>query len=140
MKKMIASLTITLALGCAGAAMAQQQALNQQEISAQLTQQGYTEIHDLTFEDGVWSAKARSGNGESVKLRVDPITGQAYPNKQVSPMSESDIRSALSVQGYTDVHGVDFDHGIWTVKAKSPAGAKVSLKVDAQSGRIIGTN
>ena len=139
MKKM-ASLTITLALGWAGAAMAQQQALNQQEINAQLTQQGYTDVHDLKFEDGVWSARARSGDGESVKLRVDPITGQAYPNKQVSTMSEGDIRSALSVQGYTDVHDVDFDHGIWTIKAKNPAGAKVSLKVDAQSGRVIGTN
>jgi uncharacterized membrane protein YkoI len=138
--KTIASLAIALALGCAGNAMAQQQALNQQQITAQLTQQGYTDIHDLTFEDGVWSARARSGNGERVKLRVDPITGQAYPNKQVSPMSESDIRSSLSVQGYTDVHDVDFDHGIWTVRAKNPSGEKVTLKVDAQSGRVIGIN
>jgi uncharacterized membrane protein YkoI len=138
--KKIASLTITLVLGCAGAAMAQQQALNQQQISAQLIQQGYTDVHDLKFDDGVWSARARSGNGERVKLRVDPITGQAYPDKQVSSMSEADIRSALSVQGYTDVHDVDFEHGIWTVKAKNPAGAKVALKIDAQSGRIIGTN
>jgi hypothetical protein len=138
--KTIASLTIALALGCAGTVIAQQQALNQQQISAQLSQQGYTDIHDLTFDDGVWSARARSGNGERVKLRVDPITGQAYPNKQVSPMSESDIRSALSVQGYTEVHDVNFEHGIWTVKARSPSGEKLSLKVDAQSGRVIGIN
>nr|WP_225737506.1 PepSY domain-containing protein [Dyella acidiphila] len=133
-------MTIALALGCAGVAMAQQQALNQQQIRAQLTQQGYTDIHDLNFDDGVWTARARSGNDERVKLRVDPITGQAYPDKQVSPMSESDIRSALSVQGYTDVHDVDFDHGIWKVRAKNPSGAKVSLKIDADSGRVIGTN
>lgn len=138
--KKIASLTIALVLGCAGVAMAQQQALNQQEISAHLTQQGYTDVHDLKFDDGVWSARARSGNGQRVTLRVDPLTGHAYPDKQVSPMSEADIRSALSVQGYTDVHDVDFDHGIWTVKAKNPAGAKVGLKIDAQSGRVIGTN
>ena len=138
--KKIASLTIMLALGCAGAAMAQQQALNQQEISAQLTHQGYTDIHDLKFDDGVWSARARSGDGERVKLHVDPITGQAYPDKQVSPTSESDIRSALSVQGYTEVHDVDFQDGIWTVKAKNPSGTKVALKIDAQSGRVIGTN
>ena len=47
--KKIASLTIALVLGCAGVAMAQQQALNQQEISAHLTQQGYTDVHDLKF-------------------------------------------------------------------------------------------
>lgn len=139
MKKM-ASLTIALALGSAGIAMAQEQALTQQEVSAQLTQQGYTDVHDLEFDDGIWTARARSGDGERVKLRVDPITGRAYPNKQVSMISEADIRSALSVQGYTHVHDMDFDHGIWTVKAKNSAGARVSLQIDGQSGRIIGAS
>jgi hypothetical protein len=138
--KKMASLTIALALGCAGIAMAQDQALNQQEVSAQLTQQGYTDVHDLEFQDGVWTARARSADGERVKLRIDPITGRAYPNKQVPLISEGDIRSSLSVQGYTDVHDVDFHHGIWTVKAKNSAGVRVSLQIDAQSGRIIGAS
>nr|WP_275578188.1 PepSY domain-containing protein [Dyella mobilis] len=135
-------MTIALALGCAGAAMAQEQAqaLTQQEVSAQLAQQGYSDVHDLDFRDGVWTARARSGNGEKVKLRVDPITGQAYPDKQISTISEGDIRASLSVQGYTDVHDVDFHHGIWTVKAKTAEGNRVLLKIDGQSGRIIGTS
>jgi hypothetical protein len=138
--KKMASLTIALTLGCAGIAMAQDQALNQQEVNAQLTQQGYTDVHDLEFQDGVWTARARSADGERVKLRIDPITGRAYPNKQVPLISEGDIRSSLSVQGYTDVHDVDFHHGIWTVKAKNSAGVRVSLQIDAQSGRIIGAS
>ncbi|GLQ50150.1 PepSY domain-containing protein [Dyella flava] len=135
-----ASLIIALALGCAGTAMAQQQALTQREVDTQLTQQGYTDVHDLEFQDGVWTARARSADGERVKLRVDPMTGKAYPNKQISLISEADIRSSLSVQGYTDVHDLDFLHGIWTVRARNTAGVRVSLQIDAQSGRIIGTN
>nr|WP_275577147.1 PepSY domain-containing protein [Dyella flava] len=131
---------IALALGCAGTAMAQQQALTQREVDTQLTQQGYTDVHDLEFQDGVWTARARSADGERVKLRVDPMTGKAYPNKQISLISEADIRSSLSVQGYTDVHDLDFLHGIWTVRARNTAGVRVSLQIDAQSGRIIGTN
>jgi hypothetical protein len=140
--KKMAVLTIALTLGCAGNAMAQEQAqaLTQQQITAQLTQQGYTDVHDLEFDDGVWTALARSGDGSRVKLRVDPLTGRAYPNKQVSLFSEGDVRSALSVQGYTHVHDVDFNHGIWTVKARNSAGTRVSLQIDAQSGRIIGTS
>ena len=138
--KKITSLTLALALGWAGGAMAQGQSLTQQDISAQLTEQGYTDIHDLDFHDGVWTARARSGDGENVKLRVDPVTGRAIPDKQVSRFSEADIRASLSAQGYTHVHDVDFDHGIWTAKAKSSAGASVSLQIDAQTGRIIGSD
>jgi hypothetical protein len=138
--KKIASLTVALALGWAGGAMAQQQAMTQQDVAAQLTQQGYTDIHDVDFHDGVWTARARSGDGKSVKLRVDPTTGRAYPDKQVSQLSEGDIRASLSSQGYTHVHDVDFEHGIWTAKAKSSAGADVKLQIDAQTGRIIGSD
>jgi hypothetical protein len=136
----IASLTIALALGWAGGAMAQEHVLTQQEITAQLAQQGYTDVHDVNFHDGVWTARARSGNDEHVKLRIDPITGLAYPNKQVSRLTELDVRASLSAQGYTHVHDVDFHHGIWTAKAKSSAGIRVSLQIDAETGRIIGSD
>lgn len=138
--KKIASLTIALALGWAGGAMAQEQALTQQEVSAQLAEQGYTDVHDLDFHDGVWTARARSGNGEHVKLRVDPITGRAYPDKQISRLSELDIRASLSAQGYTHVHDIDFHHGVWTARARSSSGIRVSLQIDAETGRIIGSS
>jgi hypothetical protein len=140
--KKIASLTIAAALGCCmGVAMAQEHpALTEQEIVTQLTQQGYTDVHDVDFRDGVWTARARSGDGSHVKLRVDPTTGMAYPNKQVSRINEKDIRAMLSSQGYTHVHDVDFDHGVWTAKARNSAGSRVTLQIDADSGRIIGTN
>lgn len=137
MKKM-ASLTVALALLGFGSGALAQQALTKQEIKAQLAEQGYADIHDVDFDGGVWTARARSGDGSHVKLHVDPVTGKAYPNKQVSRMSEEDIRASLSTQGYTHIHDVDFDHGIWTAKAKSPAGASVRLQLDAQTGRIIG--
>src|SRR5579859_2092729 len=120
------TLTMALALGCAGMAMAQEEhALTQQEIVAQLNEQGYTDVHDVDFRDGVWTARALSGDGTHVKLRVDPVTGRAYPNKQVSSINEKDIRAMLSSQGYTHVHDVDFHHGVWTAKARNEAGVRV---------------
>lgn len=142
MKKM-AALTMALALGWAGTTMAQEEpphALTQQEIVAGLAAQGYTDVHDVDFRDGVWTARARSGDGSHVKLRVDPVSGKAIPDKQVSRVSENDVRATLSSQGYTHIHDVDFDHGVWTAKAKNSAGVRVSVQVDAQSGQIIGTN
>lgn len=145
MKKMVSlmiSTALAMALGYSGMAMAQDQqpALTESQIVTQLGQQGYTDVHDVDFKDGVWTARARSGDGSRVKLRVDPTTGVAYPDKQVSRINEKDIRAILSSQGYTHVHDVDFDHGVWTAKARNSAGVRVSLQLDADSGRIIGTN
>jgi peptidase YpeB-like protein len=137
--KKIASLTIALTLGCSGVAMSQQ-ALTEQEVRTQLVDQGYTNVHDMDFHDGVWTARAKSGDGTRVKLHVDPATGRAFPDEQVSRLSENDIRASLSVDGYTHVHDVDYHHGIWTAKARNVAGKTVRLQIDPESGRIIGSD
>ena len=137
--KKIASLTIALALGVSGTAMAQQ-ALTEHQIENSLEQQGYTKVHDLTFRDGVWKAKARSADGQRVKVRVDPRSGQAFPDERVSRLSERDVRAALSTEGYTHVHDVDFSDGLWTARADNTAGASVRLQVDPETGRVIGSD
>lgn len=137
--KKIASLTIALALGVSGSAMAQQ-ALTEHQIENSLEQQGYTKVHDLTFRDGVWKAKAHSADGQRVKVRVDPRSGQAFPDERVSRLSERDVRASLSTEGYTHVHDVDFSDGLWTAKADNTAGASVRLQVDPETGRVIGSD
>lgn len=135
----LASLTVALTLGFAGAAMAQQQAMTETQVQAQLAAQGYTDIHDLEFEHGMWMADVRSGDGNHTKVRVDPKTGQVYPEEMVSHLSERDVRAALSADGYTDVHDVDYDDGIWQAKARNNAGKKVELEIDPSTGKVIGT-
>jgi N-formylglutamate amidohydrolase len=137
--KKIASLTIALALGLSGAAMAQQ-ALTQHQIQASLEQQGYTKVHDLEFKNGVWTAKARSANDANVDVWVDPRTGKVFPDKQVAQLSEGDVRAELSTEGYTHVHDVDFKDGVWTARADNPAGKSVALQLDPDTGHVIGTD
>lgn len=137
--KKFASLTIAVALGVSTIAMAQE-ALTQRQVQASLEQQGYTKVHDLAFHDGIWMAKARSANGKTVDIRVDPKTGEAFPDKQVSRLSEADVRAQLSTEGYTRVHDVDFKDGVWSAKADNPAGKHVALQLDPSTGRIIGTD
>ena len=135
----VAPMIFALALGVAGIAAAQQQAMTEPQVQAKLTEQGYTKVHDLKFKDGMWEAEARSANGKSVDLRIDPKSGQVYPdNNQVSRMSEKDVRASLAAQGYTHVHDVDFDDGMWKAKAENPSGNDVKLKLDPQSGKVVG--
>lgn len=144
MKSKITSLTFalalgTLSLGVTGVAAAQQ-AMTEPQVNNQLTEQGYTKVHDLEFKDGMWHAKARSADGDHVNLRIDASTGTVYPDEQVSRLSKKDVRASLETQGYTHVHDIDFDDGIWNAKARNPAGAKVKLKINANSGKVIATD
>jgi len=112
--------------------------LTQQQVRARLAEQGYTKIDDVKFEDGVWKADARSAEGHDVDVRLDAKTGQVYPDKQVANLGEADVRARLSAAGYTNVHDVDFDNGIWNAEADDPSGKDVKLKLDPATGKVIG--
>ena len=144
MNHRISTLTFALALGLGTVAISTQaiaqQAMTQPQVQAKLTEQGYTKVHDLEFDDGMWKAHAKSANGNRVEVRIDAKTGQIYPNGQVSNLSDRDVRASLATQGYTDVHDVDFDDGIWKAKAHNPAGNKVKLRIDPANGKVIGTD
>ena len=133
--KPIATALLTLAL--AGTAHAQG-AITQPTLRATLEAQGYTAVNDIKFEDGVWKVDARSANGNRVDLRIDPKTGQVYPDEQVANLGEADVRAQLAAAGYTNVHDVDYEDGIWNAEADDPQGQDVELKIDPRTGKVIG--
>lgn len=49
--------------------------LNEDEVKAKLTAQGYQNIRDVKFDEGLWEADARSTQGRKVDLLVDPDDG-----------------------------------------------------------------
>lgn len=136
--------TLALAMGVTGIAAAQtpsKDALDEAQVRSHLGDQGYTKVHDLKFKHGMWHAEARSANGNHVDLQIDPKTGRAYPDKRnVSRISKDDVRASLSTAGYTDVHDVDFDDGLWTAKAENSAGKDVKLQIDPDTGKVIGSD
>ena len=85
-----------------------------------LAEQGYTKVNDLKFEDGVWKADARSAEGNRVDVRLDAKTGRVYPDEQVANLSEADVRARLASAGYTNVHDVDYEDGIWNAEGDDP--------------------
>jgi hypothetical protein len=56
--------------------------LNKDEIKAKLTAQGYQDVDDVDFDDGLWSADAKDPQGKKVDLLVDPNDGSVVAVKQ----------------------------------------------------------
>lgn len=132
------AVALALALLCASGAAWAQDSLTEAQVRAKLTEQGYTKINDVKFRDGVWKADARSADGNRVDVRIDPSTGRVYPDEQIANMSEADVRAALAAAGYTNVHDVDYEDGIWNAEADDPNGKDVEVKIDPNTGKVIG--
>jgi uncharacterized membrane protein YkoI len=115
-------------------------ALTEAQVKVTLEVQGYSRINDLKFKDGVWKADARSADGNRVDVRLDPRTGQVFPDEQVANLSEADVKAKLSAQGYTDIHDVSFRNGIWNAKADNANGVEMALRLDPATGDVIGAD
>jgi hypothetical protein len=131
-------LGLALAAALSSAAHAGEDALTEAQVKATLEAQGYSKINDLKFKDGVWKADARSADGNRVDVRLDPKTGQVFPDEQVANLSEADVKAKLSAQGYTDIKDVSFRNGIWNAKADNAAGVEMALRLDPATGDVIG--
>jgi uncharacterized membrane protein YkoI len=77
MKKLLSGIAV---LGLAVGALAQAQnatnaELDVKQIIAKLEAAGYTRIHDVEKDDGVWEVEATNSAGQRVELDVDPVSG-----------------------------------------------------------------
>ena len=129
---------IAAALTLAGSGIAQaQDALTALQVRAHLESQGYTDIKDVKFEDGMWEADATSADGKKVDVKLDPRNGTVYPDKAVSQLGEADIRAQLSSAGYTGVSDVKLDDGMWKAKGRTAGGEKVEVRLDPATGAVV---
>jgi hypothetical protein len=103
-----------------------------------LTREGFTRIDEPEFEDGMWETDATSADGNRVDVRVDPRTAKIFAEGMVSRLSAEDVKARLTAAGYSKVHDLDFDDGVWEADAERPDGKNVTIRVDPDNGRILG--
>ena len=137
-------LALAVALAFAGTANAQAvaantgSALTEADVRALLANQGYTEVNDVEFKEGVWTADGKSADGNHVEVKVDN-TGKIVSDAGVATISKDQIIVLAQEAGYKNVHDVDFEGGVWKVEAETAAGVDVELKMDPNDGHIMGS-
>jgi len=56
--------------------------LDKDAIESSLTAQGYQDVDDLDFDNGIWRAEARDSTGQDVDLIIDPTDGSVIASKR----------------------------------------------------------
>ena len=137
-------LALSIALALSGAALAQEvapntgSALTEADVRALMVNQGYTEINDVEFKEGVWTADGKSADGNHVEVKVDN-TGKVIPDSNVATITKDQIIVKAQEAGYKNVHDVNFEGGVWKVEAETADGTDVELKMDPNDGHIMGS-
>ncbi len=113
-------------------------ALTEPQVRALLTDNGYRRIDDLDFEDGMWETEeATNAAGNRVYLRVPANGSGIRAEALVSTLSKADVKAKLTAAGYSKVHDVEFDDGVWEAQAEREDGNDVILRVDPNSGEVL---
>ena len=137
-------LALSIALAVSGTAFAQAvapntgSALTEADVRALMVNAGYTEINDVEFKEGVWTADGKSADGNHVEIKMDN-TGKVIPDSGVATISKDQIIVKAQEAGYKNVHDVDFEGGVWKVEAETAEGVDVELKMDPNDGHIMGS-
>ena len=137
-------LALSIAFALSGTALAQEvapntgSALTEADVRALMVNPGYTEINDVEFKEGVWTADGKSADGNHVEIKMDN-TGKVVPDSGVATISKDQIIVKAQEAGYKNVHDVDFEGGVWKVEAETADGTDVELKMDPNDGHIMGS-
>ena len=147
-------LSAALAIGLAGSTLAIAQtapvvtppestqaatAMTEVDVRALLASKGFTEINDVAFKEGTWTADAKSADGNHVELKIDAATRNIYSDDEVATIGKDQIIIKVQAAGYTNVHDVEMEDGVWKAEANDSKGNDVELKLDPNDGHIIGS-
>jgi hypothetical protein len=140
-------LALSIALAFAGAAAAQAtppattqagSPLTEADVRALMANEGYSEINDVEFKEGVWTADGKSADGNHVEVKVD-AGGKIIPDTGVATIGKDQIIIKAQEAGYSNVHDVEFEGGVWKVEADDSTGKDVEIKMDPNDGHILGS-
>ena len=62
--------------------------------------------------------------------------GACRPATAQQALTEPQVHSKLTDQGYTRVHDLKFKDGMWHADAKSANGHRVEVRIDASTGKV----
>jgi len=108
------------------------------QVEKKLREAGYSRIHEIEKDDGLWEADVTRDDGRFREVYVDPKTGEIFD--EFDGRSQLDIDQLLakaSAQGLRDVRKLERDGATWKMDARDDRNRKLEVRLSGHDGRIL---
>ena len=112
----------------------------------QLEAAGYSQIHDLEQDDGLWEADAIGPDQRRTRVAVDTTRGEIFDHNNGRPMLDAlgviglDARQELEQlekQGFANVRSLEREGATWDIEADDAQGRPRQLRLSGHDARVL---
>lgn len=135
---MLKSLTLATVVALAVAPTIQAAPLGMAQVEQTLRKAGYTQIHEIERDDGLWEADVSRADGRFSEVYVDPKTGEIFDEHDGrAQMSTEQVLAKAQAQGLREIHSLERDGATWSLEARNARNQKVDVRLSGHDGRIL---
>ncbi len=137
---MLKSLILTggIVLALSAPAQAQTRSLGLAEVEQKLRAAGYTQIHEIEKDDGLWEADVSRGDGRFAEVWVDPASGEIFDEHDGRTLLDSQqVLARAAAAGLREIHSLERDGATWELEARNARNQRVEVRLSGYDGRIL---
>lgn len=135
MKMLILATALAAAFTTAPAFAAE---LSASDVQAKLRAAGYTQVHELERDDGVWEADVTRADGTVDDVIIDPANGEIFdPRSGRAVLDAGQILALAGKAGLTRIESVERDGATWTLEAHNARNQRVDVRMSGHDGRVL---
>jgi uncharacterized membrane protein YkoI len=108
------------------------------DVQAKLRAAGYTQVHELERDDGMWEAEVTRADGSRDEVLIDPAKGEIFdPANGRTVLDAGQILDLAAKAGYTRITEVDRDGATWSLDATNRNNQRVDVRMSGYDGRVL---
>ncbi len=108
------------------------------EVTRALTAAGYTQVHEIERDDGLWEADVTRSDGRFAEVLVDPVAGEifdAHDGRAV--LDAGQVMARAAGHGLKDIRKLERDGATWKLEARNAQNQPVEVRLSGVDGRIL---
>ncbi|HAI45301.1 hypothetical protein D3C87_433890 [compost metagenome] len=135
MNKLILTATLATTLLAAPAFAAE---LGAAQVQAKLRAAGYTQVHELERDDGLWEADVSRADGSFEEVIVDPATGEIFdPRSNRALLDAGQVLALAEKAGLRQIESFERDGATWKLEARNARNQRVEVRMSGHDGRVL---
>lgn len=112
--------------------------LSAAQVQAKLKAAGYTQVHELERDDGLWEADVSRADGSFEEVIIDPANGEIFdPRSGRTLLDAGQILALADKAGFRQVESFERDGATWKLEARNARNQRVDVRMSGHDGRVL---